>query len=406
MSVSEFQYANTPTGKNSSVQSAALRSSAPGPVPPLVDGQDLSNRANNSQQYVYQYGIKNIGLSYSLYEQNGVFVTKPIEVEGNIVEVSLASYEDHPLFNELDGMATDRLTSLEYYISLEENPSSNDWVSILPEGVDVIKCEKLFFHGSSAQLRFHADIHETEKTKVYKNNIVLNKEDWYFTGRGSSIQLSIPYDSSAIYTIDYVPDTALINPWTVQVGSRFSRRIRKIEHFQNGTDSNNTIKLSKYPFVDFDQINQIENYEPNTSEYRPIDVFLTDGTIFAGNGQVQKEFFPMAYANGSQFVTMNRTDYKNSRDVSLNRYSILPEAPYRVFEYKQEKNKLIFTESFNRSDLYLNEATNHGNASIVVHYDYLLTNFRLKIIMRKNAGDELVMTPMVNSYQLKFKVMK
>ncbi|TKJ02294.1 hypothetical protein FC702_18720, partial [Bacillus cereus] len=72
----------------------------------------------------------------------------------------------------------------------------------------------------------------------------------------------------------------------------------------------------------------------------------------------------------------------------------------------QEKNKLIFTESFNRSDLYYNEATNHGNATVVVHYDYLVTNFRLKVILRKNVGDELVVTPMVDSYQLKFKVMK
>lgn len=406
MSVQEFQYAEKPKATASASQTSNSTQTTPGPLPALVAGASTGDRTNSSTEYLYQYGIKNIGLSHSLYRQAGVFVTKPIEVEGNIVEVSLSAFENHPLFNELDGMATDRVTSIEYYVSLEENPSSNDWVPILPEGTIEVKCEKLFFQGSSATLRFHADIHELENTNVYKNNILMSKDDWYFTERGAAIQLSVPYEQSSIYTIDYVPDASLFNPWTITVGDRFSKKVRKIESFPNGTDSNNTIKLSKYPFVDYGWINSQDAYDPNTDSYRPIDVFLKDGTIAAGNGQTQKEFYPAAYTESTEFITKNRTDYKNSKDTFLNKYSIVPESSYKVMEYKQEKNKLVFTESFNRSNSYYNEATNHGNATIVVHYDYLVTNFRLKIIMRKNTGDDLVVTPMVDSYQLKFKVMK
>lgn len=404
--VNSFESASKPKTSLVQNQSATSKSTTPGPLPPIVEGIGSSNRTNSSTEYVYQYGVKNLQLSHSLYEQSGIFVTKPIEVEGNIVEVSLSTFEDHPLFNELDGMATDRVTSIEYYISLEENPSLNDWVSILPEETTIVKCEKLFFRGSSAELRFHADISDEENTKVYKNNILIDKDDWYFTERGAAIQLAVSHDNSSIYTIDYVPNADLFNPWTVKVGDRFSKKVRKVETFQNGTDSNNTIKLSKYPFVDYELLNKEESYDPNTSDYRPLDVFLTNGSIATGNGQTQKEFFPIAYSDSNEFITKNRTDYKNSKDVFLNKYSIVPESIYKAFEYKQEKNKLVFTESFNRSDLYYNEATNHGNATVVVHYDYLVTNFRLKVILRKNTGDELVVTPMVDSYQLKFKVMK
>ncbi|MFE4029129.1 hypothetical protein ACFX4N_23530 [Priestia sp. YIM B13551] len=406
MSTDTFTRASKPKTTTAQLTQTQTSSTTPGPLPSVTSGSTATSKTNSSTQYVYQYGIKNIGLTHSLYNQSGVFVTKPIEVEGNIVEVSLSSSEDHPLFNELDGMATDRVTSIEYYISLEENPSPNDWISILPEETTTIKCEKLFFKGSSAKLRFLADINDVDNTKVYKNNILIDNDDWYFTERGASIQLAVTRDQSAIYTIDYVPDADLLNPWTVQVGDRFSKRVRQTERFPNGTDSNNSFKLSKYPFVDYAAINQTSNYDANTGDYRPLDVFLVDGTIASGNGATQKEFYPMSYTSQADYVTKNCTDYKNNKDIPLNKYSIVPESAYKVMEYKQEKNKLVFTESFNRANLYYNEASNHGNAAVVVQYDYLVTDFRLKIIVRKNTGDELVVTPLVNSYQLKFKVMK
>lgn len=406
MAADSFSYANKPKTALVQNERALVGNTSPGPLPTLVNGAFNNSRTNTSTEYIYQYGIKNLKLSHSLYQPSGIFVTKPIEIEGNIVEVSLSTIEDHPLFNELDGMATNRVTSIEYYISLEENPSLNDWVAILPEETKFVKSEKLFFNGSSAILRFHADIADEDNTKVYKDNILMSQKDWYFTERGAAIQLVVPYNQGSIYTIDYKPDSHLFNPWVIEVGNRFSKRIRRTESFPNGTDFNNTIKLEKYPFIDYSLINETENYDPNTDGYRPIEVFLRNGSIAAGNGQTQKEFFPVAYSDTKEFTTLNKTDYKDSKDVFLNKYSIVPGSENKVFEYKQEKNKLIFTESFNRANHHYNEATNHGNAEIVVNYDYLVTAFRLKIILRKNTGDELVVTPMANSYQLKFKVMK
>lgn len=405
MSVSKFTRAATPSLFTTDSQESHIESVTPGPLPMITNRSAIEEKTNTSTGYIYQYGIKNIALSYASYEDTGVFVTKPIEVKGNIVEVSLSAIEDHPLFNELGGMATDRVTSIEYYVSMDENPSTNDWYPILPKETKTVKCEKLFLQGSSATLRFIADISSLE-TKVYKNYILMGEEEWYFIERGAAIQFAVTPDSKAIYTIDYVPNAELCSPWDIQVSNHSAIKTRSTEVFHNGTDHNNTITLSHYPYIDYNAIQQIENYDPNLSDYRPIEVFLTNGTIAAGNGQTQKEFYPTAYKDTEEFTTKNRTDYKNSSDPSLKKYSIVPGAEYKVFEYKQEKNKLVFTESFNRANFYFNEATNHGNATITVQYDHLATHFRLKIILRKNTGEELVVTPMVISYQLKFKVMK
>lgn len=261
MSVDTFEYASKPTTQTTETTETTATNTTPGPLPKIMDGISSNSRTNSATSYIYQYGIKNIGLSNSLYQPTGVFVTKPMEIEGNVVEVSLSTFEDHPLFNELDGMATDRVTSIEYYLAVEENPSANDWLPILPEKTTNIKAERLFFTGSSARLLFNADIADVENTKVYKNHMVMNDEDWYFTEHGASIQLAVPYGQNSIYTIDYVPDSALSNPWSISIENHHSKRIRKVEEFPNGTDSNNTIKLSKYPFIDYTQINQASSYD-------------------------------------------------------------------------------------------------------------------------------------------------
>lgn len=79
--VNSFESASKP--KTTLLQGqSATSSTTPGPLPPIVEGVGSSNRINSSTEYVYQYGVKNLQLNHSLYEQAGIFVTKPIEVEG------------------------------------------------------------------------------------------------------------------------------------------------------------------------------------------------------------------------------------------------------------------------------------------------------------------------------------
>lgn len=404
MSVQSFQYRAEPTVQTIQIKSYTPEERVPGETPVTTSKESNATQTTNQEKYLYRYGIKNIQLKNSIYNQKGIFVTKPIDVEGNIVEISLETFEEHPLFDELGGKATDRFTSIEYYISLNENPTINDWIPILPEGAKVVKSERLFFKGSQANLLFQASVSDDEQTNVYKDGLKLSKDDWYFIDHGASIQLMNSYDNNSIYTMDYVPDKTLEDPCIIKASDHTSKRIRINDVFKKGTDYNNTIKLSKYPYIDYEQINQDNSFDPNTGTYRPIEVFLKNGNIKINETETRSEFYPEIYSETGEYCTKNVTNYKENKDVLLKRYDLSKDNLYTCFEYKQEKDKLIFTESFNRSEL--NNDMYHGNAEIEVSYDYLVTNLRLKIILRKNSGDELVATPLVNKCMLKFKVMK
>lgn len=379
----------------------------PGPLPEVQSAPVNRDTASQSErQYLYSYGLKNLSIEHSTFAEKGIFVSKPMVMEGNVIEVSLLSHEEHPLFDSLSGKAADRMTSVEYYIAYEENPSLSDWHPILPETEERVLSERMFFTGLTAKLRFHAKINEPKKTAVYKNGLRLDESKWCFIERGASIQLLEQRDLTAIYTVDYVPDPVFVNPWILNVKEKGAKRVRQIDVFDRGTAYNKTVTLSKYPYTDYEYIQSKPNYNSNTDSYRPFEVYLRNGAIAIGNGKNVDTVFPKVHAPDGQPFTLNRTDYKEGTDLKLQGYSIDPANKYAGFEYKHYRNKLTFSETFNRATINGNEKYAHGNAEIEVQYEYLVTNFRLKVILRKNTGNDIVVSPKVNDYQLKYKIMK
>lgn len=379
----------------------------PGPVNTIEKIASISKLSNvTGTKYIYGYGIKNIAINHTTYESSGVFVSKPMTINGNIVELSLLSNEEHPVFDSLNGKASSRMTSVEYYIAYKNNPNANDWHPILPEGQTNILSERLFFTNSTAKLRFYAKLAEAESTDVYKNGIKLDKEKWCFTEKGSSLQLLEKKDLTAIYTIDYVPDPDYYNPWLLEVTDKDAVRKTQTDVFDNGTATNKSVTLTNYPYVDYGYINGIASYNPNTNNYRPFKVYLQNAQIAVGGGKNVDTILSQSDALADTPFTKNVTDYKDGKELVLKPYSIDPASKYLGFEYKQERNKLIFSESFNRGDIAANESQTHGNAEIAVEYEYLETNFRIKVILRKNSGNSIIMSPRINDYQIKFKVMK
>lgn len=384
--------------------SVASTNTTPGPVSDVADTPANTLAADSSTKYVYTYGLKDIAISHTTYENSGIFVSKPMVIKGNIVELSLLSTEEHPLFDDLSGKASSRMTSIEYYIAYKNNPDANDWHPILPEGETNILSERLFFVNSTAKLRFYAKL--AESSSVYKNGIKLAKGKWCFTEKGASVQLLEARDLTAIYTIDYMPEPAFYNPWLLSVKETDAVRRTYTDIFPNGTAANKTVTLSHYPYIDYGYINKATEYNSNVNEYKPFKVYLQKASIAVGGGKNVDTVFPKANASEGSPFTMNVTDYKNSKNVELQSYSIDPSAKYLGLEYKQERNKLVFSETFNRATIVGNEKQSHGDAEIAVEYEYLETNFRIKMIVRKNSGNNVIMSPRVNDYQIKFKVMK
>lgn len=380
------------------------------PQPPISPGPEPTFNFEKQQpvtKYEYLMGIKDLTIKHKQYNDKAVFVSKPMEVDGNVMQVSLHSIEEHPVFDELSGKAADRQTSIEYYIAYSENPTADEWHPILPEDQLTIQGELLIFDtAQTATIRFPALVTSKEEPKLYKNGLLVDKTLWSFADGGLKVQLLTKYDSAAIYTINYTPNSKFYNPWTLDIRKKGIVTKKQIDKFPNGTNHNKTITLSQYPYVDYERINLADSYDPNTSDYKPIQVYLKNAQIAGTNRAIFKEANP--YDGTITPFTKNITDYKHGIAKKLIPYSIDSKngTPYFGFEYMQEGSKLYFTETFNKTDIYTNTETNHGNAEVQVEYEYMVSNFRIKIILRKNSSDTNTLTPIVHEYALKFKVMK
>ena len=147
-------------------------------------------------------------------------------------------------------------------------------------------------------------------------------------------------------------------------------------------------------------------YNPNTSAYKPIQVRLVDADIQGRNRKTLKlvdayreELLATAY-------TYNKTLYRDKSWSELRAYDLNENSYYGGFDYYHWQNKLTFTEQFNVARLKENLAYTHGNATIEVTYQTLVTQFRLKVIVRRNSAQEQTATPKVADYRLRFKTMK
>lgn len=377
--------------------------------PPNANSMSLASNEDRRAvtKYEYLYGLKDMSIKYKQYESKGIFVSLPQEIEGNVMQVSLEATEEHPIFDSLSEEASKRKTSVEYYVAYSDNPSIDEWHPILPEQEKEVECELLMFTKvKTAKLRFPALI--SKRPRVYKDGILMSPKQWTLIDGGMKIQLLVDQEPTSIYTIDYTPNAEFYNPWYLDVTQEGMKRMKQIDRFPDGTNHNKTITLSKYPYVDYEKINLSENYDPNLSEYKPMQVRLVNADIDGPQKATYNKAMPYDGSGSQEVFTKNMTNYKTGEWPSLKPYNINQKSDdaYNGFEYWQDGNKIHFSETFNKSDIYANRQTNHGNAEIEVEYEYLVSSFRLKAILRRNSSNANTLTPIVHEHALKFRVMK
>lgn len=372
---------------------------SPGKVSDVYDNSRQNGTISTpTNMFEYMMGIKDISLTNETYTERQALVTKPIVVSGNVKEIELLTTENHPVFDSIGGIATTRRTSIEYYISYKDNPSLEDWKPILPKGEKKVIGERLFFNGKQATLRFAAEL---QTLVVFKDGIELSKDDILIINTKS---ISIPkLDAFSIYTINYTPESSIANPWTIEMDN-FKSDVRTNKQVFKGTAYNKSLQLDYYPYIDYAKIAAIQDYNPNTSTYKPISVRLINASLSGQNNTRIQTVNP--YSKDEKTYTYNKTLYKDKSWSSLVPYSIDPSKVYLGFDYYQWKNKLVFTETFNAAQTVNNRSLTHGLADIEVTYDYLATNFRLKAILRRNTASEITVTPELLDYTIKFKTIK
>lgn len=356
---------------------------------------------NPENLYVYSMGLREIDIKSIQYTETEAFVSKPFQIPGNVMEIELETEETHPLFDEIGGRAAGTQTSIEYYISHKSRPNVSDWYPILPQGTKEVISERLFPNSNGiATLRFPAKL---STIVCYANGLKL-ADGLMTTLSEQTIQLN-QLNKDTIYTVNYTPDSYRQNPYVFELDSVKKDVVRHIETFEKGTAFNKTVTLSHYPYIDLNTILKEDDYNPNTSDYKPVEVYLKNATLQGERNSLIKEVQP--YSPDSTLpYTYNRTYYQDKTWSQMNNYDLAGTPPYLGFDYYQFKNKLTFTEHFNAQPLEQNLPYSHGNASIEVHYDTLMTEFRLKIILRRNTAAETMVTPKVNAFRLKFKTIE
>lgn len=360
----------------------------------LNDTRDTESMSPD-RLYTYSMGISEIRANNNTYEESNAFVTKPIQVHENVLQISLDSVEEHPVFDEISGRANDRQTSVEYYVSMQSNPNLADWIPILPEQTEHIKSERLFFDGVNATTLFPFQISTVE---VFRDGIRLKEEDYYILNN-QQVQLTT-INRDVIYTVNYTPNTFVKNPYLIEVNDYKYNTTRMTEEFPQGTDVNKTITLSHVPYIDREKIIQEENYNPSTSDYKPIEVDIVSSRIQGPNGTLVNYVPSYKMREGEPYMN-NKTLYLDNSWSDMKRYNL--EEGYLGIDYYQYKNKITLTEHINIPMIIENEKETPGTGTIRVSYDALATEFRLKVILRRNTQKEITTTPKLKEYKLNFK---
>lgn len=346
--------------------------------------------------YTYSMGISQIEAKNNSYEEENIYVSKPIKINENVLEVSLDALEEHPVFDEVSGRTSKQQTSVEYYISIDEKPSLNDWIPILPKNIDKVKSERLFFEGITAKTLFSFRMNTIE---VYRDGLKLNGSDYNILNN-QQIQIE-NVDTSRIYTVNYSPNTYTNDPYRISINDYKYKTERIEEEFPRGTDINKSIKLKHVPYIDREQLLKEENFNPNTSNYKPVEVYIKDASIRDGLGG-STNYVPAKKPKDDNMPYMNnKTLYLDNSWSRMKPFNL--EEPYLGLDYYQYKDKITFASHINIPMIEENEHETPGTGTIVVSYDAIITEFRLKIILRRNTQKEITATPRVKEYSVRLK---
>ncbi len=344
-------------------------------------------------KYYYEFGIEGFSLKSAIHEKTAAFVSKPYQIRGNATQVSLFATEEHPVLElNQSTLLSDRCTSVEYYVSNMDYPSIEQWMPILPTGQNMARNELLFFDSSRiATLNFRAT---TPNSYVYCNGQKLDSTEWTFISNCSKVSIIKNYDASSDYTIDYIPYG---NPNNVDFADNINKTTEEVFY---GTDRNMCVTLSNMPYINYSIINNSNDYNPNTNVYKPIQVWLEETDILGPGKIIVPNISPDP--TEASVHTLNKTNYLEDLVSELRPYDLIT---YPIFEYLQDKDRIYFTESFNKANIRSNMPFNHGNAKIRIKYQYVSSSLRVKIVLRNNKfAYPQPVTPIVKDFSLRIKV--
>jgi hypothetical protein len=242
----------------------------------------------------YMYGIRSIDVSYIKYQPVSFYGSPSFNSNATITEVSIESEESHSLFN--DGYFDYRRTSVEYELEFADNTR----LPILPDNA-----KRTTSGSGTTEYQVQEEYIKIPRNDSYgitrfkptsiacfvrKNGVKISLAEYTFEIFSNRGKLTIikNYDANSIYTITYNvgSDTTKIDALAVFNSKEFTNG----EIFTE-TNSNNAIKLSYYPYTEYEIVNNTSSwtkldgestkwiFEPTKPNYRAATVSVTNNSL-------------------------------------------------------------------------------------------------------------------------------
>ena len=280
-------------------------------------GSDQPDKPNTPEiievkKFEYIYGIRSIDISYVRYQPVSYYESPKFNSNATITEIQLEATEIHPEFN--DGYTKFNRTSIEYELEFADNtripilPDSAPRISTV-QGISGYKVKDEYLKIPRADEYGYTRFKPLQGSAVVirKNGMRILLSEYTFDTSGSFGKLTIVnnFDSNAIYTIDYwvLPSAVTVNALKVFDSKEFSDG----ETFTE-TNTNNAIRLSYYPYTEYEIINNASSWTKLDGESDKWIFEPTKPNYMAGT---------VATTNSDTAVTGYLTDFTSNIDTSI-----------------------------------------------------------------------------------------
>ena len=367
-------------------------------MPKWIDYSDAEMENNNLIQTKYKYDIKinDIGLYSNKYENTSIFVSKPTTINSIIHNIKLDTDDYIP-----EG------TSIEYYISLAETPTIDDWIPIAANDNKDVKNEKLFFNKyGQAILRFGGTISniviKEDGDIIDDSRIVVEKNN-----KNQNVIYIDNINAANIYTADYQIENTLVE---VLLKDLIIKQI--VEEFDK-LDDDNKVSLSHKVLTKWESGN-IKDIEVviDSADGLPGFIDSKEGTDveICKFTRIMESGADYLYPGGNiDHKKENETRFpqlKNCSKRGRESFTFQPFNPYLKSEYdinNMESHYPYIEYLFTNSKVYFADNKHlFGGASDIkfkIRYDYVDTPIRFKAILRNNTSN-IDITPVLNSYKI------
>lgn len=323
----------------------------------------------------YQYGLYNVSFRRNEFHTTGIYVSDSIPVAGNIKNFRLETTESHP---HVEGAPA--FSDIEYAVH-----DGNQWHDILPFNKTAVDAELLLPKLNNGRHEATTRFVVASGFEVLKDGQPVGDKAVLLTD-GQTVVFA-EYDPSAFYTASYIPSP---DTWSVDFaesardffGTLAPKRV--VETFQ-GTNQNNTVQLSRHPFIDRARLNA-EPYDYDASylanDFVPIEVTLLDSSGY----RIEQPFNEQQ----TTLAIRNRTDYLGGGTVYLDPF----DDHTTFYQYVVEGDTIRFNVPI------------PSDTRVIVSYPSLVSDVRLRAILRRNSASHHGLTPVLEGYVAHSQVLK